>query len=309
MTVLLHSDGLEPDRDVLVFGSGAIGSAVVRSLRRRRTFSTLTWRIPWTESDRRAQVLQDMTSALHERGRHRPLSLVWTAGKAGFGASEADAEHEFAAYADVVRVFQQLQAGSDHPHTFHLLSSAGGLYEGRAVRSAEDPPTPRRSYGRLKLRQEHHAVAELGDSSVSIYRPSSVFSVPRAGERVGLITALVRNGLTQSPTTIVGALDTLRDYVLAADIGSFVAEQALRTPPPRTNMHMLVNGHPASILQVITAVESVLRRRLYIRVADAWNASNITFSPASKARGFQSTPLRVGIAMVHAAFLGQPRSA
>lgn len=257
-------------------------------------------------SSARAEALNDIGRMLERRAVDRPLSVVWAAGKAGFGATEAEAAGELDGYQDVVALTQRLRhTRGGQRHTFHMISSAGGLFEGRAVRAASEAPTPLRSYGHLKLAQEQHARDQLS-GGMAVYRPSSVYTVPGQGGRLGLIGVLVRNGITQQPTTIVGALDTLRDYVMAADVGAYVANSTLDYVNDDRNVHMLVSGHPASVLQVITAVETVIRRRVYVRIAESWNARNITFLPAVKPERFSTTPLRVGVQMVHAASLGRP---
>lgn len=310
MTILLRSEGPPCERDVLVFGSGAIGRAVVSRLRHRRPFSPLTFSVPWTVPTSRVEALRCIKTALEQRAAQRPVSVVWAAGRAGFSAADSQAEHEFAAYKDVVDLVEQMpRHASSQPPAFHLVSSAGGLYEGRFVRSASEPPTPIRTYGRLKLAQEEHALGTLPRGTVAIYRPSSVYTAPGHGQRLGLVGALVQNGLAHRTTTISGALDTLRDYVMASDVGAYVADRGLEGVDAVANPHLLVSGHPASVLQVIAGVEWVVRRRLYIQMAESWNAQNITFSAAARAAKFQATQLKTGIRLVYAAALGRSATA
>lgn len=305
MALLLRTEGSGTQRDVLVFGSGAIGGAVVDHLHRRRSFAAMQLPVPWSQPTARAAMLKRIRSVVEPRACERPLSIVWAAGNAGFSATEDEAASELEAYRDVVALARGIrETAAPLSHTFHMISSAGGLYEGRAVRSATETPTPLRSYGRLKLAEERHAFDEL-PGGVTVYRPSSVYTAPRQGHRLGLIGTLIRNGMAQRPTTIVGALDTLRDYVMARDVGAYVAERALADNDD-ADVHMLVSGHGASILQVMTAVESVIRRRLHVRIAQSWNAQNITFVAAVKPPRFRVTPLSVGVRMVHSAALGRP---
>lgn len=292
---------------MLVFGTGAIGGAVARRLQRVRPFTATNVRVPWSDAAARVAALDGVFSALEQRAQQRPVRVIWAAGKAGFAATSAETEGEFVAYAEVVERVKRLQRrDGGSRHRFHMFSSAGGLYEGRSVRAPSEEPAPVREYGHLKLAQEQHGLAELAADGIAIYRPSSVYALPGHGARLGLVGILVRNGIAQRTSTIVGALDTLRDYVLAPDIGVYVADRAIGDVDDEPNVHMLVSGSPASILQVIAAVESVIRRRLYVRIAEAWNAQNITFSPTVRASRFSPTPLRVGVEMVHAASLGRP---
>lgn len=307
MTVLLLSEERRADRDVLVLGSGVIGGAIAERLRRRLLFSAVELEVSWGNGIARRNALREVQLLLERRVRARPVSVVWAAGRAGFSASEAEAAEEMDAYRDVIALVQGLRESAPSvPHRFHLISSAGGLFEGCAVRSATDEPAPLRAYGRLKLAQEQEALSRLSASGLTIYRPSSVYAPSSHGARSGLIGTLVGNGLARRTTAIVGSLRTLRDYVMAADVGAYVGDRALNDVDDAGAAHMLVSGRPASILQVITQVESVIRQRLYVRIAEAWNSRDISFSPAVKSAGFRSTPLAVGIRVVYSATLGRP---
>lgn len=306
MTVLLLSEAQRADRDVLVLGSGAIGGAIGVRLRRRRPFSAVELKVPWADRVARRNALVEVRLLLERRVRTRPISVVWAAGKAGFSASEEEAADEMDAYRDVIALVQGFhESAANLPHRFHLISSAGGLFEGSAVRSAIGEPIPLRAYGRLKLAQEREALERLSATGLTIYRPSSVYAAPSPGARPGLIGTLIGNGLMRRTTAIVGSLRTLRDYVMAADVGHYVGDRALLDVDDGGAPHMLVSGHPASIREVICQVEDVIRQRLYVRIAQAWNARDISFSPAVKSAGFRPAPLAVGIRVVHSATLGR----
>lgn len=309
MAILLRNETTTEQRDVLVFGSGGIGTAIVHHLHRRAPFSSLPFVVPWSTPTDRVAALHEIAGSLEfdKRAQGRPLSVVWAAGTAGFSATRAETEHELAAYRDVLDLVERIPRPRESvPHSFHLISSAGGLYEGRTVRSPSEHPTPARYYGRLKLTQENDALARLRGLAVQVYRPSSVYAAPGQARRPGLIGTLVRDGITRQPTTIFGAFDTLRDYVAAADVGSYVADRSLESVAPHGLVHMLVSAQPVSIRQVIATVESVIRQPLYIHMADSWNARNIVFMPPVKATDFSATPLRVGIKRLYTATVGRP---
>lgn len=261
--------------------------------------------MPWTEPAARTEVFREIERNVASRVRQRGLAVVWAAGSTGFAAGEEEAAGELAAFTDVVDFVERAPVSDGaSPTTFHLISSAGGLFEGSAMQSLTDMPSPLRPYGHLKLAQEQYAAHRLPADTVFVYRPSSVYTGAAEGRRPGLIGALIRDGLAHRSTTIVGALGTLRDYVLADDVAAYVADSVLDAASP--GVHMLVAGRPASILQVITAVESAIRRRLYIRIAGSWNARNITFSPDVRAEGFATAPLQVGVRTVLSARVGRP---
>lgn len=309
MAILLLNEAGHPGTDVLAFGTGAIGGAIVNSLLRRGGFSASEFRVPWTESVERAESLEEASRLLSggEFAQRGPLSVVWAAGKAGFSASEEEVNLELEAYRDVLRLVQCVgeRRGAGRC-SFHLISSAGGLYEGRTVWGASETPTPTRCYGYLKLQEEEEALTYLDGLCTEVYRPSSVYTVPAYGRRTGLIGKLIHNGLAGNSTTIVGAFDTLRDYVMARDVGAYVGDRILEGARGESCPHMLVSAHPVSVRQIITMVQSVLGRPLYIRVAEAWNARNIIFLQPARAGRFKPTPLGVGIKRVYIGCLGMP---
>jgi nucleoside-diphosphate-sugar epimerase len=276
--------------DVFVLGSGTIGGQILRQLRRSGMTIVESIRIPWSDGLGRQQVLREALTELSDS----TVDLVWAAGIAGFGADDQQVAVELESFSDVIAAFDHAvnDSGTTLP-AIHVLSSAGGLFEGRHVASTSDVPEPQRPYGRLKLQQES-MVREFGGSmAVHIHRPSSVYTDPRPGRRPGLIGALLENGLSRAPTPIVGALDTLRDYVHAQDIGRHIAHRVIdggRAVGVSTSF--LVNGEPASIHRVIQTVERTVRRRVLIQFRDAWNAADITFSPSVRAPEFR--PMGIG---------------
>jgi nucleoside-diphosphate-sugar epimerase len=247
-------------------------------------------RIPWSDGVRRRRALHQGLSEFSEA----TVDLVWAAGTAGFGAGDEQVAAELESFSDVIAVFaDRLERTGTTSPAMHLLSSAGGLFEGRHVASTSDVPEPQRPYGRLKLAQES-LVRELGGSmAVHIHRPGSVYTDPRPGRRPGLIGALLQNGLARAPTPIVGALDTLRDYVHAQDVGRYVAHRVIDGDRMAgVTIPFLVSGEPASIHRVIRTVERTVRRKVLIQFRDAWNAADITFSPSVRAPGFR--PMTIG---------------
>lgn len=308
MTALLRAQNLNRTHDALIFGSGTLGSAVTRSLLRLGMLHTAHFAIPWENPPARLSALHDVIRflSLQSCGDSCSLSVIWAAGRAGFSATPRDASNELSVYADVLNFLKSAsRLLSSHTTSFHLISSAGGLYEGQNVSELSKAPLPRRTYGVLKLIQEERTVAILADWSVHIHRPSSVYTLPGQGERLGLISTLVKNGLSHCTTTIFGGLDTLRDFVTASDVGAYVARQVMEDESGIQGVHMLVSAQPTSILEAIKTVESVIRRRLYVNIAESWNAQDITFSPTVKADNFECTPLRVGIKRVYISALGR----
>jgi UDP-glucose 4-epimerase len=187
--------------------------------------------------------------------------------------------------------------------SLHLVSSAGGLFEGVTRVSSDTPVVPRRPYGLLKLEQEQRALAMSDAIPVTIHRVSTVYGCPKPGHRVGLIGQLIRNGLDRRPTSIYGAMDTLRDYVGNDQIGRHIATSITKERGPGSHVEMLIAGQPTPIAAVVALIERLLNRRLLISFEDAWNARDITFDPAIRATGFHPEALRTGVARLLFEFL------
>jgi UDP-glucose 4-epimerase len=231
-------------------------------------------------------------------------TIVWAAGRAGFSADKQTCDAELLAFTDAVDAIEHLvQRRGPQSVSLHLVSSAGGLFEGVTRVSSDTPVVPRRPYGLLKLEQEQRALAMSDAIPVTIHRVSTVYGRPKPGHRVGLIGQLIRNGLDRRPTSIYAAMDTLRDYVGNDQIGRHIATSITTERGPGPHVEMLVAGQPTPIAAVVALIERLLSRRLFVSFEDAWNARDITFDPAIRATGFQPEALRVGVARLLFKFL------
>ena len=124
------------------------------------------------------------------------LTIIWSAGRAGFAASEADAQQEIDSFQKVIALSELLV--NEHPSTtssFHMLSSAGGLFEGQTNVGRTSTPRPLRPYGVIKLEQELLLNKWVTPATKFCYRPSSVYGLPHQGQRMGLIPTLLQNGI------------------------------------------------------------------------------------------------------------------
>lgn len=304
MATLLTGDTQAPT--VMLFGSGTVGRPVRQHLERRGHVVRRTTAIPWTDPTERRIAIDGLLDELRHHGRRVPIRIVWAAGAAGFSVAQAVADQEAAALDDVVRLTARLlEDRGDAPHRLHVVSSAGGLFEGMTVRASDAAPQPRRVYGRLKLQQEE-AARRLPDGTVVVHRPSSIYGSSSHGRRPGLIGTLVDNTLAGRLTTVYGAPTTLRDYVHADDIGRHIANAALAASCEATP-ELLVAGRPRSIHEIVRQVESLLRRATFLHFVQSWNASDIVFTPSARSPSFRPSALTVGIQRVRADLFAAPR--
>ncbi|MBL9051147.1 MAG: NAD-dependent epimerase/dehydratase family protein [Tabrizicola sp.] len=283
---------------VLLFGLGLIGATIDRALRQRFETTTVDLPYSWNDPARREGEKTAIRAALPLTGR---VALVWAGGQNGFGASDAEMQLETALLAEIVQFAVAL--GRERAVDFHMMSSAGGLFEGQTHCTTESVPHPLRPYGRGKLAQETLLLATEGLSRRVIYRPSSVYGMTQS-KRIGLVTALVSNVLHGRTTRITGSPYTLRDFLLADDIGQFVAQQIVSPPPgPDNRTHLLASGRSASVFEVIERIRSRIDRPVFLQYdSRPTNAGDMSFLPSALPPDWQATPLASGISHTLALF-------
>jgi len=153
MLVLCRQEAASPPATAALFGLGLIGGQVAEALCAGGYARAACLPFAWGAAPERPRELADIMALLEASpGR---LDVVWSAGAGGFGMSQAAADRELADFSDVLGLARTL-AGRRTPGTvrFHLLSSAGGLFEGPRDATPHTPPAPKRTYGVLNLRQD-----------------------------------------------------------------------------------------------------------------------------------------------------------
>jgi UDP-glucose 4-epimerase len=291
----------DEEQVIALFGAGLIGSAVMRAITQEGIDSLVTLPFDWEDPGQRAADLASIGDAMLATrasavGR---VEVIWAAGRAGFAATWPDAEEELVAFESVNRLCMQLRdAIPAARHRLHMMSSAGGLFEGQRFVDDSTLPAPRRPYGHLKLEQEQRANRLSVDIIPFIYRPSSVYGLTKLGGRAGLITTLIQNAKRCSHTRIVGRLDTIRDYVLVNDIGKFVAQCMNRTAE-RPQSFLLASGRPTAMCEVLDIVGKVIGRPLHLRLDTApSNASHFSYRKSALPGDWVPTDLETGVKQV-----------
>jgi nucleoside-diphosphate-sugar epimerase len=282
-----------------LFGVGLLGGAIEEALRGEAQADTAVMPYDWGDAAARAAQLLDIERAILDGAEPegpRSIDLIWAGGRSGFGSSVDDMQTEEAIFAQILAFGATLEARApDAAHGFHMISSAGGLFEGVSHCGADTPPRPLRPYGSGKLRQEALVHASGGKALRRIYRPSSVYGF-RPGGRLGLVTALASNALTGRTTRIVGSPHTIRDYVSTEDIGHFVAQEALRRSPGADLTFLLASGRPAAMCEMIALVEQAVQARTLLQYdPNPSNALNMSFRPSALPRRWRPTALETGI--------------
>ncbi|PZF29555.1 NAD(P)-dependent oxidoreductase [Curtobacterium sp. MCPF17_051] len=252
----------------LVVGAGGfLGGAVHRSLVGSDA-ATIAARVPWDDQDAAVEALVDaFRSVRSQPGRWRVLWCAGT-GVVATGADVFDEEQRL-----IARVLDATRDDPSGDGTLFFASSAGAVYAG----SAEPPfdegtePLPLAPYGHAKLAAEAQFrswAAETGTRLVvgrisNLYGPGANLGKPQ-----GLVSQLTLAHLEGRPSSIYVPMSTTRDYLYIDDAVDMVlrtidlVEQA---PPAAAVTKILASGQPATIAEVIDAVEQAIGSRLDIR--------------------------------------------
>ncbi len=297
---------------VLLFGSGLIGTAIFSALLGGSVHASAK-RFGWSWPLPTATEIQTVELAALQALAERPdadFSVIWAAGRSGFGSDEKAMADELMALDRVLQVAKLIgNRMVPESRKFIHVSSAGGLFEGQVACGKETVPRPLRSYGHGKLSQEQIIRTDSGLGHRLILRPSSVYGyVP--GARRGLVATLIASSIQHSTATIFGSLLTLRDYIYAPDIGRFVAKRLSKPMPSEdaisTETCLLASARPASLFEIIRLVEGGLGRGLAMRIDPRpENARNNTFLPSALPEDFQPTRLQEGVALTISAVTGE----
>lgn len=271
---------------VAIFGLGLVGTGVATWLRSRSGAQAKYLPFDWRPAANRvAQIAQIKRELLSICDKGEPdvgkLSIVWAAGAAGFSAKQDTLNDEKCSLGLILDMCASLQATRpDTNVAFHLVSSAGGLFEGQRDVTALSSPKPLRPYAVSKLEQEEMVKSLPLSITRRIYRPSSIYGYKHGG-RPGLIVTLVRNSYQRKTTRITGSLDTLRDYIHVSDVARFIGEQVLE-PGHSGGTYLLACGKPATMRSVIGQVQQLVGHPLYLQFDPApANAEHNTYRPAA----------------------------
>lgn len=285
---------------VAIFGVGLVGEAIGNRLQSAHVAAIADFPFSWEDPEAWAAQFSAIAACiggLVERAEGgSQIDLVWSAGRAGFAGAEEDFRQEIESFKSILAFAQSLAAlPAQPPVRFHLISSAGGLFEAQHHVSPTSIPKPLRAYGRAKLEQETLLAGLPKHVARVVYRLSSVYGFSKGGDRLGLIGTLIQSAINNRTTPIFGKPETLRDYVFADDVGKFVA-QRIAARGGASETLLLASGKPSSVAEVIGLIEHVLDRKLLLQFELGDNTSSNTFAPAAGPVDWRPTPLETGVA-------------
>jgi len=296
---------LAPQRDdassavAAVFGTGLLGFSIIEALQARSPRSAtelpLDWQTPAERPSQLRMIEETIRRELHSGAR---LNVLWSAGQAGFMSSGDDTAEELRSFVEVLTMTERL--ANEFPRTtFHLISSAGGLFEGQRHVTPQSKPLPRRPYGHMKLRQEEKLLGTTASLARRIYRVTSAYGHARPRFRAGLVATLILNAFRRQVTHLTGRMDTLRDYVFINDVASFIAERLLDDRDD-VSVVFLARARPCSLLEVQHLVEEAHGRKLHVSYATGTeNAEDVTFAPATTPANWHPSDLRGNVGIIY----------
>jgi UDP-glucose 4-epimerase len=223
--------------------------------------------IPWHDIQEAGMRLDLEAGRFFERAtRSRaPWRLLWCAGTSGVPTSPEVLSLEtllLSRLLDAVTRRVSDDAVLASAGTLFFASSAGGVYAGGVPPFDEfSPERPLAPYGREKLLQEE-LVTELAATRrvdlligrfSNLYGPGQKLSKPQ-----GLVAHVGRAALRREPVSIWVPLDTIRDYLFAADTGRMTVAAIERREAARRRGEHATATTKIFASEVETTVASVL---------------------------------------------------
>ena len=282
---------------ILLFGIGLLGQAILQALSCNGIAGISRIPFCWVDADEQERDAELVLRRARECaiGGVVRVDIVWCAGRAGFFASDVELETELCCFQKVLSLANALEADLRRADfVFHFVSSGGGVFEGQNV-IVGTKPVALRPYASTKLQQEHELLASPLSARKLIYRPSSVYGLGAPGTRKGLINTLIEKTVLCQPALLVGRPETLRDYVLATDIGGYISRM-INQPVLEDRVALLASGKPTMLFEIVARLAKIMRRKVFHRyLSDSTNIADTTFDPSVLPEDWHPTDLETGM--------------
>jgi UDP-glucose 4-epimerase len=242
--------------------------------------------IDWSDIKTALSALRSEVTAIFRRVPQtgERWQILWCAGAGVVATSPVALAQEtrlVAGFLDMLSAELANDASLAPSGMLFFASSAGGVYAsstGSLPFDETSPVRPLAPYGREKLVQEDlfarmagaHALDLLVGRFSNLYGPGQKLSKPQ-----GLIAHVGRAALRRQPVSIYVPLDTIRDYLFAADAGRMVAEvirseegsRRLGDASPGVAVKIFASEVETTVATVLGAWRQALRRPLRIALA------------------------------------------
>lgn len=241
--------------------------------------------IPWHDPEQaQADLELEALAFLDQAARlGRPWRLLWCAGAGVLATSPNALAQETLLLSRVLAVIADRLSGNPalaNAGTLFFASSAGGVYAASTAAPPFDEHSPvgvLASYGGEKLKQEElftRVATSCGVDLVvgrlsNLYGPGQKLSKPQ-----GLIAHVGHAALRHQPVSIYVPLDTIRDYLFAADAGWMVVEAVELKEKSRRDggraeatTKIFASEVETTVASVLRAWRQVLRRPLRVSLS------------------------------------------
>jgi UDP-glucose 4-epimerase len=233
-----------------------------------------SWNDPRSADAALAAAARAFVRLVSDRGT-RGWTVFWCAGAGVVATPESELEQECRRFQAFLASLGDALAASparSSPGCVFLASSAGGVNGGSLQRPITEhtQPRPISAYGRAKLAQETalagwieacSGVSALVGRISNLYGPGQNMSKPQ-----GLISHMSRSVIHRYPIHVYVPLDTLRDYLFAADAADAIVRWAgrLAREPRRTHIKLFASEQATTIASLITTFRRIARRRVKV---------------------------------------------
>lgn len=255
----------------VVGAGGLLGSHVLKALPEQAP-GTVVWDpgelgISWQDPERAFPEIETLAGAFAGEvlSGGSPWAVLWCAGSGVVGTTEETLAVETAYLGRLLRILGERLP--DIPGRVLLASSAGGVYGN----NPEQPLTelsacePISAYGRNKLAQErvlldwvkgYPKVSTLIARISNLYGPGQNLQKPQ-----GLIAHISRSLIHHTPVNLYVPLDTLRDYIFAADCAAQLVRGLgrLRETPTEQVVRIFSAGETVTIARIIAIFAGIAK--------------------------------------------------
>lgn len=281
---------------IFIFGVGLIGGSIKDLLLRRFTCEVVFCDFCWDPTLDQQLNFDLIIDHVQQIVKSHRIHFVYSAGKSGMLFEKVDSQ-EIDSFNQVVEI-AKLSAyfvGRERI-TFHLLSSAGGLFEGQLNVDDNSVPNPLSQYGQIKLKQEKIIKDHVGLFNVVIYRPSTVYGY-RSYCRLGLVATILTRANKNLFFEVFASQDSIRDYVFINDVSDFIVNRFLQEDIIDVyKEYFLVSGKPTSMGEMLDIFNRIYKKKLYYSYKiNKQNTLNMSFRKTLIPDGFLITSLFEGV--------------
>lgn len=306
--LVIHKPYKAGVKAILLFGKGLIGSAINLQLDNYKYTDRIEIKFGWeSETDIKSQI-EKIFKKLNSLKKLRSLTIIWSAGKAGFNVEKVHAEAELSFYSLSMRLLSEFCHKNDiqKKTTFILFSSAGGLHESQTNVYNLENINIKRPYSKLKKDQEDILLGYKNKFFKSIIlRVSTVYPISNFSGRLGLIAVLFLNSNKNVVSQFYGSENTLRDYISDEDIGKFVVKVIESEIINLPEINYLISGKSTSIFEIKSLVEKIINRKMLVQYKyETTNSANISFNSSLKPNGLEISNLYTNLCRIHQNMFG-----